>query len=193
MTDPGGGIAAAERLLAAQPLVASRQVIDVSGDGRQNTGELSTADARDAAVSHGITLNGLPITSGDDPDVDGWYRANVIGGPGAFLVVANGYAAFAEAFRQKLMLEVGGLAPGRKPNPSVGQRRLRSDQTAALSVIASEAKQSRAGESSFGRDCFVARGTPRNDTAPTVAIKAAAATAALRRIPRRRRPGARCR
>jgi hypothetical protein len=115
MTDPGGGIAAAERLLAAEPLVAGRQVIDVSGDGRQNTGELSTSDARDAAVSHAITLNGLPITSGDDPDVDGWYRANVIGGPGAFLVVANGYDAFAEAFRQKLTLEVAGLAPGRKP------------------------------------------------------------------------------
>ena len=115
MTDPGGGITAAERLLAIKPLVADRQVIDVSGDGRQNTGDLSTADARDAAVSHGITLNGLPITSGDDSDVDGWYRSNVIGGPGAFLVVANGYDAFAEAFRQKLTLEVAGLAPGRKP------------------------------------------------------------------------------
>jgi hypothetical protein len=114
MTDPGGGIAAAERLLAVKPLVADRQVIDVSGDGRQNTGDLSTANARDAAVSHGITLNGLPITSGDDPDVDGWYRANVIGGPGAFLIVANGYDAFAEAFRQKLTLEVAGLAPDRK-------------------------------------------------------------------------------
>ncbi len=126
MTDPGGGIAAAERLLAAQPLVAGRQVIDVSGDGRQNTGALSTADARDAAASHGITLNGLPITSGDDPDVDGWYRANVIGGPGAFLVVANGYDAFAEAFRQKLMLEVAGRAPGQElANASSTWRRAR--------------------------------------------------------------------
>ena len=114
-TDPAGGIAAAEHLLASQPLVAERQVIDVSGDGRQNTGELSAADARDAAASHGITLNGLPITSGDDPDVDGWYRANVIGGPGAFLVVANGYDAFAEAFRQKLRLEVVGRATDRNP------------------------------------------------------------------------------
>ena len=42
MTDPGGGITAAERLLAIKPLVADRQVIDVSGDGRQNTGDLST-------------------------------------------------------------------------------------------------------------------------------------------------------
>jgi len=113
MTDPGGGIAAAEHLFVAQPLPARRQVIDVSGDGRQNTGARSTADARDDAVSRGITLNGLPITSGDDPDVDVWYRLNVIGGPGAFVVVANGYDAFAEAFRQKLTLEVAGLTPGR--------------------------------------------------------------------------------
>jgi hypothetical protein len=38
LTDPGGGIAAAEHLFAEQPLVGRRQVIDVSGDGRQNTG-----------------------------------------------------------------------------------------------------------------------------------------------------------
>ena len=41
MTDPGGGIAAAEHLFAEQPLVSLRQVIDVSGDGRQNTGEVA--------------------------------------------------------------------------------------------------------------------------------------------------------
>ncbi|HEY1433525.1 MAG TPA: DUF1194 domain-containing protein, partial [Stellaceae bacterium] len=58
MTDPGGGIAAAERLFADQPFAALRRVIDVSGDGRQNTGEVATADARDAAVSHGLTVNG---------------------------------------------------------------------------------------------------------------------------------------
>jgi hypothetical protein len=111
MTDPGGGIAAADNLFAAQPLVAERRVIDVSGDGRQNTGEVPTAAARDAAVSHAITLNGLPITSGEERDLDDWYRANIVGGPGAFLIVANGYEAFAEAFRQKLMLEIAGRAP----------------------------------------------------------------------------------
>ena len=114
MTDPGGGIAAAEHLFAEQPLVGRRQVIDVSGDGRQNTGEVATADARDAAVSHGLTVNGLPITSGDEPGIEDWYRANVVGGPGAFLVVADGYEAFAAAFRQKLTLEISGLAPSRK-------------------------------------------------------------------------------
>jgi Protein of unknown function (DUF1194) len=112
-TDPGGGIAAANLLFSSQPLPADRQVIDVSGDGRQNTGEIATAEARDAAVARDVTVNGLPITLGEEPDIDEWYRANVIGGPGAFLVVADGYEAFAAAFRQKLTLEVAGLAPSR--------------------------------------------------------------------------------
>jgi hypothetical protein len=114
MTDPGGGIVAAEHLFAEQPLVGLRQIIDVSGDGRQNTGEVATADARDVAVSHGLTVNGLPIASGDEPGIEDWYRVNVVGGPGAFLVVAGGYEAFAAAFRQKLTLEISGLAPSRK-------------------------------------------------------------------------------
>lgn len=114
LTDPGGGIAAAEHLFAEQPLVGRRQVIDVSGDGRQNTGEVPTVDARDAAVSHGLTVNGLPITSGEEPGIEDWYRANVVGGQGAFLVVADSYDAFAAAFRQKLTLEITGLALGWK-------------------------------------------------------------------------------
>jgi hypothetical protein len=113
-TDPGGGINAAADLFAEQPRVGLRQMIDVSGDGRQNTGEVPTADARDAAVSHGLTVNGLPIASGEDRWIADWYRANVVGGPGAFLVVADSYDAFAAAFRQKLTLEISGLAPGRK-------------------------------------------------------------------------------
>src|SRR5271165_784015 len=113
-TDPGGGIAAAAHLFAEQPLIGLRQMIDVSGDGRQNTGEVATADARDAAVRKGLTVNGLPITSSEEPEIEDWYRVNVIGGPGAFLLVADGYDAFAAAFRQKLTLEISGLAPGRK-------------------------------------------------------------------------------
>jgi hypothetical protein len=110
-TDPGSGIAAADLLFATAPLAPARKVIDVSGDGRQNVGEVPTRDARDTAVAHADTVNGLPITLGDDPHVDDWYRQNVVGGPGAFVVVANGYDAFAAAFRQKLLLEVAGRTP----------------------------------------------------------------------------------
>lgn len=111
-TDPSGGIAAAHTLLAKAPLQPERKVIDVSGDGEQNTGEISTTEARDAAVAHDITINGLPITSGDDPHVDEWYRANVVGGPGHFMIVADGFGAFADAFRRKLTIEIAGTAPG---------------------------------------------------------------------------------
>ena len=110
-TDAGGGIAAAARLFADAPLTAERQVIDVSGDGQQNCGEIPATEARDAAVAMGITVNGLPITSGDEPHVDDWYRTNIVGGPRSFLIVADGYEAFAEAFRQKLTLEVARSVP----------------------------------------------------------------------------------
>jgi len=110
-TDPSGGIAAAGALFPKAPLEPERQVIDVSGDGEQNAGEIPSAEARDAAVAHGITINGLPITSGDNPHVDEWYRANVVGGPGHFMVVADGFDAFADAFRRKLSIEVAATAP----------------------------------------------------------------------------------
>jgi len=114
MTDPGGGISAAEQLFAAEPFVGLRRVIDVSGDGRQNSGEVATADARDSAVSDGITVNGLPIASEREPGIEDWYQDNVIGGPGAFLVAADSYDAFAAAFQRKLTLEIAGLMPGRR-------------------------------------------------------------------------------
>ena len=113
-TDPGGGIAAADALFASAPLQPDRKVIDVSGDGQQNAGEATTAAMRDAAVGHHVTINGLPITSGDEPHVDQWYRDNVIGGDDAFLVVADGFAAFASAFEQKLTREVAGAEVPRR-------------------------------------------------------------------------------
>src|SRR5258708_6238173 len=82
--------------------------------GRENSGEARRADGGDAAVSQGLPGNGLPIASGEEPGIEDWYRANVVGGPGAFLIVADSYDAFAAAFRQKLALEVAGFTPGSK-------------------------------------------------------------------------------
>ncbi len=83
-----------------------RQVIDVSGDGVTNEG-FDTAKARDDVVARGITVNGLAI-GGSDPEVFAFYRANVIGGPGAFLVSARGFFEFASAIRRKLLREIRG-------------------------------------------------------------------------------------
>lgn len=101
-----------------------RRVIDISGDGENNRGR-PVEEARDAAVARGITINGLPILN-DRPnpwggaapnDLEGYYRDHVIGGPGAFLVPARDFDAFADAILSKLLLEVSGVQPvGRGPD-----------------------------------------------------------------------------
>jgi hypothetical protein len=95
----------------------TRRVIDLSGDGPNNVGGLVT-QARDAAVARRITVNGLPIVNdrmdrygAPMPNLDLYYRNCVIGGPGAFMVVAEDFQSFAVAVRRKLILEIAGLTP----------------------------------------------------------------------------------
>lgn len=117
-TSISGAIDYAVRLFDGNGLEGTRQVIDVSGDGVNNRGRPVTA-ARDEAVARGITINGLPILNdrpnpwGGEPvrNLDTYYRDNVIGGPGAFLVPALGFDAFAEAILSKLLLEIA-QSPG---------------------------------------------------------------------------------
>jgi Protein of unknown function (DUF1194) len=113
-TNVAGGIVKAIALFDSAPLLADRKIIDVSGDGQQNDGKLAAEEARDSAVAKDITTNGLPITSGDEPEVDRWYKAHVVGGDGAFMVVANGHDGFSDAMRKKLSLEVAGATLKRR-------------------------------------------------------------------------------
>jgi Protein of unknown function (DUF1194) len=84
---------------------ARRRIIDVSGDGSNNHGRPATV-ARDEAVAGAITINGLPILT-EEPALDTYYRENVIGGPGAFLVVAE-VESFSDAILRKLTIEIAG-------------------------------------------------------------------------------------
>ncbi len=86
-----------------------RRVIDVSGDGANNSGELCTP-ARDRAVARGVTINGLPIEA-DEPGIGRFHREHVIGGADAFVVVAADYDAFAEAILAKLVREIAAVPP----------------------------------------------------------------------------------
>jgi hypothetical protein len=83
-----------------------RRVIDISGDGINNSGRLPHM-ARDDAVLQGVTINGLPILN-EVPWLDDYFRDNVIGGPGAFLIAAQDYDSFAIAIRNKLIREIAG-------------------------------------------------------------------------------------
>jgi hypothetical protein len=81
-----------------------RRVIDVSGDGRNNTPP-DVETIRDQVVQQGFTINGLAILS-DDPRLDIYYRNSLIGGKDAFVEVASGFDEFARAIRQKLIREI---------------------------------------------------------------------------------------
>jgi len=115
-TSISGGIEFAMAQLALAPYESARRTIDVSGDGTNNSGRDVTA-LRDEAVSKGITINGLPILSENpmswNPDhtnppggLENYYRNNVIGGPGAFVMVAKNFNTFGEAIISKMIAEV---------------------------------------------------------------------------------------
>ena len=97
---------------------SQRRIIDISGDGPNNNGAYVNL-ARDRAVADGIVINGLPIINDRPniygyplmPDLDLYYEDCVIGGPGAFIVVADGFEDFGRAIRRKLVLEIAGKAP----------------------------------------------------------------------------------
>jgi len=115
-TSISGGIEFAMAQLALAPYQSTRRTIDVSGDGTNNSGRDVTI-LRDEAVSKGITINGLPILSENpmswNPDhtnppggLESYYRNNVIGGPGAFVMVAKNFNTFGEAIINKMIAEV---------------------------------------------------------------------------------------
>jgi hypothetical protein len=101
--------------------VAFRGVIYTAGAGK-NTGGRRGVGARYVAVGAGITINGRPIETprptpggGRPPfDLDRYYEQKVIGGPGAFIVVAENYTSFASAVLSKLLLEIAGDTPPRQ-------------------------------------------------------------------------------
>ena len=85
-----------------------RRVIDVSGDGINNNGR-PINDARGDVVNAGVTINGLPILT-EYPTLDDYYRDNVIGGPGAFVVAVSDFDGFGNAILGKLVREIAGAA-----------------------------------------------------------------------------------
>jgi len=115
-TSISGAIEFAMVQLARAPFGARRQTIDISGDGTNNSGR-DVTELRDQAVAKGITINGLAILSETplpwNPEhtnppggLDHYYRANVIGGPGAFVMVAKNFESFGDAIIRKLIAEV---------------------------------------------------------------------------------------
>jgi len=97
-----------DQLVPALPVPATRIVIDVSSDGRDNCNLTPPVEAlRDQLVATGVTINGMPILEGTEMQtLEGWYKENVIGGSGAFTLPVQGYEDFARAMRRKFLTEV---------------------------------------------------------------------------------------
>lgn len=119
----GSGVDRAVQMLAESGLTATRRVIDVCGDGTNNSGRQVSA-ARDDAVKAGITVNGLAIINAHPVawtfahvqppgGLPNYYRDNVTGGPGSFVLEVHDFHSFGEAMRRKLITEIAARAPKR--------------------------------------------------------------------------------
>lgn len=115
-TSISAGIDHAAALLAQAPLEATRQVIDVAGDGTNNSGRDIQA-ARDDALAAGVTINGLAIINENPANLayahvqppgglPAWYQANVTGGPGNFVLEVRSFQTFRDAMVRKLLSEI---------------------------------------------------------------------------------------
>jgi hypothetical protein len=103
-TSISGAIDFGVTLMSTGPYRGLKRIIDVSGDGSNNRGRPVTL-ARDDAMGAGVIINGLPILA-LEPNLDRYYFDNVIGGPGAIMVPAANYDAFAQAILKKLIMEI---------------------------------------------------------------------------------------
>ena len=117
----GDAIDYSVRQLERARYASERRVIDISGDGNNNSGR-SVNDARDEAVEKGVVINALVILTPQGESfrpehtnppggLEKYFRDNVVGGPGAFTVVAESHESFGHALTKKLIQEIAGL-PG---------------------------------------------------------------------------------
>jgi Protein of unknown function (DUF1194) len=132
MTSISEAISMSSRLFSTSPVKGLRRVIDVSGDGPNNSGD-PVAAARDRVVAAGVVINGLAIrirrglgtySYFDLPDLDRYYKDCVIGGNGSFVLSVRDKREFATAIRQKLLLEIANAVP--RGSPQVRHVRFRN-------------------------------------------------------------------
>jgi Protein of unknown function (DUF1194) len=123
-TSISGAIEFAMAQLGRAPFQSARHTLDISGDGTNNAGR-DVSLARDEAVAQGVTINGLVILSDTplpwNPDhtnppggLENYYRTHVVGGPGAFVLAAQDFAAFGQAIVKKMIAEVAQAEPPRR-------------------------------------------------------------------------------
>lgn len=123
-------IAYSAELIRGNAFDSDRKVIDVSGDGPQIGGRPLDL-IRDAVVAEGVTINALVVAnrgvvsrySGEA--LEDHYRNDVIGGIGAFVVVADDEKGFTQTLLGKMIREI----VDRDPSGGTTRRLARRDET----------------------------------------------------------------
>jgi hypothetical protein len=142
-------------------IVATRKVIDVSGDGPNNDGN-PMRETHDRVVGQGIVVNGLPImddnANGYFPNLDKYYAACVAGGRGSFVVVVRSFKDFGAAMRHKLILEISQneVPVKQATNPAVGKNLLK--KVADTTEAPATPQVIRPGQNEFSDRCDIAGG-----------------------------------
>jgi hypothetical protein len=121
LTSIRGAIDFSVARIVGNAIEGTRRVIDISADGRDwEDDDAALAAARQRALDLGIVINGLAIRpqleqseiEGVKYDLNGYFHAFVVGGPGAFTMVVEEPADFPQTVAKKLILEIAGLSVG---------------------------------------------------------------------------------
>jgi hypothetical protein len=115
-TSIAGAIDFSAAMFPKAPFEADRRTIDISGDGTNNAGR-DVQLARSEALAKGIAINGLVILSDHSQPwnfehtnppggLAKYYEDNVMGGPGAFVMVAEDFQSFGRAIVKKMIAEI---------------------------------------------------------------------------------------
>lgn len=155
-TNITGAITAAKDLILNNNYDGDGLVIDVSGDGRSNsyqyTGSGSSSnysrcsgrtcqplkDARDAAVSNGIIVNGLPIDTSSGKYIKRQYETHVIGGDNSFVQLSNGFSDFTTAATQKINLEIYHAANVPTANEDISHCEIATNGSITLDIVTND-------------------------------------------------------
>lgn len=113
----GDALAYAATSIEKNKFKGIRRVIDISGDGPNTLGS-PVEYVRDLIVATGTTINGLVIERPTMPNLDAYFRGNVTGGPGSFVIKAESRKTFAQAILKKMILEIA----GKRPNTTASAR-----------------------------------------------------------------------
>jgi hypothetical protein len=109
LTNLSEAIDHAAEMISAAPYATDRGVINIIGNGDDNVGE-EAGVARDRVIAMGGTLNGVVL--GDDPLVLDYYREQVVGGPGAFVIPARDAGTLVEVMTRKFLYDIEIAARG---------------------------------------------------------------------------------